>query len=120
MIECQGGKEIVLTGINLAARGCKNTKHPEESQFSLLLEEILKQTSIPRIRISSIGPEYLNDHFFELASEERIMPHFHFSIQSFSDKVLKDMKRNYSAQQLEEVLTKTRKIKRPHQELISI
>ena len=120
MIECQWGKEIVLTGINLAARGCKNTKHPEESQFAVLLEEILKQTSIPRIRISSIGPEYLNDHFFELASEERIMPHFHFSIQSFSDKVLKDMKRNYSAQQLEEVLTKTRNIKRPHQELISL
>lgn len=53
-IELQGGKEIVLTGINLAAWGCDNTRNPHESKFSFLLHEILQKTSIPRIRISSI------------------------------------------------------------------
>jgi tRNA A37 methylthiotransferase MiaB len=53
-IEAQGGKEIVLTGINLVARGANSTRNPEESKFPELLEAILKQTSIPRIRISSI------------------------------------------------------------------
>lgn len=119
-IEQQGGKEIVITWINLAARGSSNTRVPEESKFSELLEEIIKQTTIPRIRISSIGPEYANDHFFEVVKNERILPHFHYSIQSFSNNVLKNMKRNYSADQLKQVLKKTRQLQRNQAELISI
>jgi threonylcarbamoyladenosine tRNA methylthiotransferase MtaB len=53
-IEANGGKEIVLTGINLMARGASTTKNPAESRFPELLEIILQQTNIPRIRISSI------------------------------------------------------------------
>ncbi|MBU1759001.1 hypothetical protein KKG31_07970 [Patescibacteria group bacterium] len=60
-----------------------------ETKFPMLLREILKQTTIPRIRISSLGPEYLNDEFFEVIENPRILPHFHLSIQSFSDDVLK-------------------------------
>ncbi|GHV27812.1 hypothetical protein FACS1894176_10030 [Bacteroidia bacterium] len=117
-IEAQGGKEIVLTGINLAARGCSNTKKPTETQFPELLEAILRKTTIPRIRISSIGPEYANDHFFEVVKDERILPHFHYSIQSFSDNVLQKMRRGYSAQQLKTILKKTRELHKNH--LISI
>jgi len=119
-IESQDWKEIVLTGINLAAWGCENTRNPHESKFSFLLHEILQKTSIPRIRISSIGPEYLDEQFFELATDERILPHFHFSIQSFSDSVLQQMRRNYSAAHLAEILKKIRSLKRPHAELISL
>jgi threonylcarbamoyladenosine tRNA methylthiotransferase MtaB len=53
-IEIQGGKEIVLTGVNLMARGATHTRNPAESRFSELLEAILQETTIPRIRISSI------------------------------------------------------------------
>ncbi|MDR3168680.1 MAG: radical SAM protein [Candidatus Peribacteria bacterium] len=53
-IEAQGGKEIVLTGVNLMARGASTTRNPTESKFPALLETILQQTHIPRIRISSI------------------------------------------------------------------
>jgi len=70
----------------------------------MLLKEILNQTTIPRIRISSLGPEYLNDEFFEVIRDSRVLPHFHLSIQSFSDAVLKGMKRNYSAEHLKNVL----------------
>ena len=109
-IEAQGGKEIVLTGINLMARGASNTRNPSESQFPELLEAILRETNIPRIRISSIGPEYASDHFFELVQDERILPHFHYSIQSFSDKVLKLMRRNYDSKLLDRVLKQTRQL----------
>jgi len=103
-------KEIVLTWINLAARGCEDSRNPDDSKFSELLKIILKETSIERIRISSLGPEYLDDDFFEVIGNTRFLPHFHFSVQSFSDNVLSRMKRNYDSRLLDEKLTKIKKI----------
>ncbi len=117
-IEAQWWKEIVITWINLAARWCSNSTKPEETKFPYLLREILKQTTISRIRISSMWPEYANDEFFEVVSDERILPHFHYSIQSFSDNVLQNMWRHYSADELKTVLKKTRNLKKKN--LISI
>ena len=117
-IESQWWKEIVITWINLAARWCSNSTKPEETQFPRLLRETLKQTKLPRLRNSSIWPEYANDEFFDVIEDERILPHFHYSIQSFSDSVLKDMWRHYSAVQLKNVLIKTRNLKKAN--LISI
>jgi len=117
-IESQWWKEIVITWINLAARWCSNSTKPEETKFPYLLREILNQTSIPRIRISSMWPEYANDEFFEVVSDERILPHFHYSIQSFSNNVLQNMWRHYSADELKTVLKKTRNLKKKN--LISI
>jgi threonylcarbamoyladenosine tRNA methylthiotransferase MtaB len=101
-----GGKEIVLTWINLAARWCENTNKIEQSKFTYLLQEILNQTAIPRIRISSIWPEYLDEPFFELIKDPRIMPHFHLSIQHFADTILKSMNRNYDSNHLDKILKK--------------
>lgn len=113
-------KEIVITGVNLAAWGCSNTKKPEESQFSELLQYILDETKIERIRISSLWPEFLDEKFFEVVKNPRFLPHFHFSIQSFSDNVLKAMNRNYDSQRLDYVLTKIRNLDRPDKDQISI
>ena len=114
------GKEIVITWVNLAARGCSNTKKPEESQFSELLQYILDETKIERIRISSLWPEFLDEKFFEVVKDQRFLPHFHFSIQSFSDNVLKAMNRNYDSERLDYVLTKIRNLDRPDKDQISI
>lgn len=119
-IEAEGGKEIVLTGINLAAWGASNTRNAKESRFNELLEAILEQTTIPRIRISSLDPQYLDDRFFELMNNPRLCPHFHLSIQSFSDTVLKLMNRAYDSKKLDEVLKKLRNLNRPDAELVSI
>ncbi len=100
------GKEIVLTWVNIAARWCTNTTKIEESRFTELLQYILDKTPIPRIRISSLWPEYLDDDFFIIIENPRILPHFHLSIQSFSDAVLKRMRRNYDGKRLDVVLTK--------------
>ncbi len=115
-----GGKEIVLTGINLAARWSKSTRNPQESRFSELLEAIIKKTDVMRIRISSLGPEFLDDRFFEIIRNPRFMSHFHFSIQSFSDNILKLMNRNYDSDLLDSVLTRIRNLDRADKEFISI
>lgn len=119
-IEKEGWQEIVITWINLAARWSQNTRNADESRLPELLRAILEQTSIPRIRISSIDPQYLTDEFFEIVKNPRFVPHFHFSIQSFSDKVLKLMNRGYLSDKLDEVLTKIRNLDRPDRDQISI
>ncbi len=114
------GKEIVLTWVNLAWYWSNNTRLPANSQFNNLLKSILNNTGIQRIRISSLWPEFLNDEFFEIICNPRIMPHFHLSIQSFSDDVLQGMKRNYDSRQLDYVLSKFRNLKRLDFDTVSI
>ena len=111
-IEEHWGKEIVLTGVNIAAWWCSNSTKANESKFAELLQYMLDHTTIPRIRLSSLGPEYLNDDFFRVIQDERILPHFHLSIQSFSDWVLQRMRRNYTSKDLICVLTKFRALKK--------
>jgi len=111
-------KEIVLTGINLAAWWCKNSTNPQESKFTELLKQIIDQTEIPRIRISSLWPEYINDDFFQIIQNPRFMPHFHLSIQSFSDSVLQNMKRNYDSQLLDHIIQQFHK--HPSQDKLSL
>ena len=110
--ETQGWKEVVLTGVNLSAWGLESTNDIHSSRFAELLTYILDHTSIPRIRISSLGPEFINDDVFEVLENERIYPHFHYSIQSGSSKVLKSMSRHYDWDFMKKLLEKTRNIKR--------
>jgi threonylcarbamoyladenosine tRNA methylthiotransferase MtaB len=116
----QGGQEIVLTWVNLASRWTPHTRKPKENRFSDLLEAILQRTRIARIRISSLGPEFLDDRFFELMEDSRFLPHFHVSIQHFDDTVLKRMNRNYDGAVLDRVLMGLRNLDRPDREFISI
>ena len=105
----EGYNEIVLTGINIGAYGASSTKKPEESKFAELLEEILNKTDIPRIRLSSLGPEYFSDGLFDALKNPRICRHIHLSIQSGSNSVLKRMRRNYNVKKLEEIIKKLKK-----------
>ncbi len=107
----QGIKEIVLTGINLAAWGCDDTNQPEQSKFDQLIEQILNETSISRIRLSSLGPEYINDRFFDLFSDERLCDYLHLSVQSGSNTVLKRMQRNHGTDEIINIGEKARKVR---------
>ncbi len=113
-------KEIVITWINLAARWATDTKNPQENKFAELLKNIIDNTKIERIRISSLWPEFLNDKFFEIIKNPRFLPHFHVSIQSFSDKILKSMNRNYDSKLLDDIITKLKNLDRPDKNQISI
>lgn len=113
-------KEVVLTWVNVSAWWASNTRNSKESKFSHLLRDILNYTNIPRIRISSISPEFLDDYFFDVIENKRIMPFFHFSVQSFSDKVLKNMNRNYTSCELIEKIETIRSLKRDDKDLINL
>ena len=87
----EGGKEIVLTGVNIGDFG----KTTGETFFDLVkaLDEV---EGIERSRISSIEPNLLTDEIIEFVSHSRrFMPHFHIPLQSGSDDVLKLMRRRY-------------------------
>lgn len=88
----KGGKEIVITGVNIGTFG----KDHGENFFSLI-KELDRIEGIERYRISSIEPNLLTDEILEwIAKESRaFMPHFHIPLQSGSDKVLKLMNRRY-------------------------
>ena len=88
----EGGKEIVITGVNIGDFG-KNTGETLED----LLRQLDKVEGIKRFRISSIEPNLLTDSIIEwIASESRAyMPHFHIPLQSGSDAVLRKMNRRY-------------------------
>lgn len=88
----KGGKEIVITGVNIGTFG---KDHGED--FFSLIKALDKIEGIERFRISSIEPNLLTDEILEwIAVESRaFMPHFHIPLQSGSDKVLKLMNRRY-------------------------
>ncbi|NDK08639.1 radical SAM protein [Candidatus Gracilibacteria bacterium] len=115
-----GGKEVVLTGINLGAWGLKSTNDLSGSKLSELIEAILNETKIRRIRISSLGPEFVDLKLLKLFENKRIYPHFHYSLQSGSTKILKSMNRHYDADYLKNMLEDTRNIKREDNVEISI
>ncbi len=90
-VAAEGGKEIVLTGVNIGDFG----KGRDDSFFDLIkaLDEV---DGIERYRISSIEPNLLTDEIIDwVASSRRFMPHFHVPLQAGSDEVLKLMRRRY-------------------------
>lgn len=114
------GKEIVLTWVNLWAWGLASTNDLSWSKLSELIESILNETKIRRIRISSLGPEFVDDKLLKLFENKRIYPHFHYSLQSWSDTILKSMHRHYDSKYMKDMLEKTMNIKREDNVSVSI
>ena len=85
-----GGKEIVLAGVNLGAWGLD--LEPAE-ELADLVEFLLRESDIPRIRLSSLESWNLSDRFLRLWEDRRMCPHFHLPLQSGSASVLKRMAR---------------------------
>lgn len=110
--ELQGGKEVVLTWVNLTAWGLDSTNDVWQSRFAELLKTLLEKTEIPRIRISSLWPEFVTDEVLELLKNTRIYPHFHYSVQSGSSSILKSMHRHYDWEYMRKLLEKTKNLKR--------
>lgn len=89
----EGGKEIVLTGVNIGDFGA--TTHESFLDLVKALDGVEK---IKRYRISSLEPDLLSDDLIEYCAHSRaFMPHFHIPLQSGSDAVLKLMHRRYDS-----------------------
>lgn len=90
-VAAEGGKEIVITGVNIGDFG-----HTTGETFFDLVRELDKVEGIERYRISSIEPNLLTDEIIEHVAQSRaFMPHFHIPLQSGSDEVLRLMHRKY-------------------------
>lgn len=88
----EGGKEIVLTGVNIGDFG-----QTTGEKFIDLVKTLDGVEGIQRFRISSIEPDLISDELIEYCAASRaFMPHFHIPLQSGSDEVLKLMHRRYS------------------------
>lgn len=100
-IAAQGGKEIVLTGINLGdfrepvAEADTGTGR-KNGRFQELIRELDLVEGIERFRISSIEPNLLSNEIVEFVSNsKKFMPHFHIPLQSGSNRILGLMRRRY-------------------------
>ena len=89
----RGFKEVVLTGVDLTSWGADL---PATPRLGDLVRRILKLTSIPRLRISSIDSIEADPALVAtIATEPRLMPHLHLSLQAGDDLILKRMKRRH-------------------------
>jgi len=92
-LERSGYKEIVLSGINLGSYG-RDLDH--RITFLSLLERLLNETAIARLRISSIEPMDVSPSLIKLAAgEPRLAQHFHIPLQSGCSRILRLMNRRY-------------------------
>ena len=102
----EGGKEIVLTGVNIGDFG-KTTGE----QFVDLVKALDGVEGISRYRISSLEPDLLSDELISYCAVSRaFMPHFHIPLQSGSDTVLKLMHRHYDAQLFADKIHKVKEL----------
>lgn len=100
----QDVQEIVLTGVHIG-----------DYEFGLenLIEEILAQTKVQRLRLTSLEPIEVTPRLLDLFSDKRLCPHFHMSIQSASTTILQRMKRKYTSKEVSDSLIQIQQ-KVPH------
>jgi threonylcarbamoyladenosine tRNA methylthiotransferase MtaB len=109
-----GTQEIVLTGVHLGSwgqdlstglkAGLADSKHLRH-----LIKQILDETDVPRLRLSSLEPWDLDEEFFSLWSSTRLMTHLHLPLQSGSTATLKRMLRKTSPESFRQLVDSARK-----------
>ena len=91
-----GTREIVLTGIETGSYGADFT---EKYDLGDLIAELDRRSSCERIRLGSLAPELIGEKFIAKVKDTKILaPHFHLSMQSGSDAILRGMKRRYNTE----------------------
>ncbi|UTC61272.1 tRNA (N(6)-L-threonylcarbamoyladenosine(37)-C(2))-methylthiotransferase MtaB [Treponema sp. OMZ 787] len=105
-IEKNGSSEVVLSGVNLS-------QYRDETYggFANLLAMLLENTKKIRLRISSMYPECVDEDILKIVEDKRICPHFHLSVQSGSDKILRAMNRPYREADIRRAVDNLRKVK---------
>ncbi|MDO8716421.1 MAG: tRNA (N(6)-L-threonylcarbamoyladenosine(37)-C(2))-methylthiotransferase MtaB [Dehalococcoidales bacterium] len=93
----EGYQEVILTGTEIGA-------YYGGLSFTGLLGRILTETSVPRLRLSSLQPQEISSELLELWRDSRLCPHFHLSLQSGSNRILRRMRRAYSSEDYERIV----------------
>jgi threonylcarbamoyladenosine tRNA methylthiotransferase MtaB len=98
-----GTKEIVLTGVHLGSWGYDFNLHLRD-----LIQLILRETDVPRLRLSSLEPWDLDADFFSLWEDHRLMHHLHLPLQSGCESTLRRMARKTTPQSFRELVVAAR------------
>lgn len=103
-----GYRELVLTGVDICSYG---GEIPDQPGLGALVRRLLREfPDLPRLRLTSLDPAAIDDELLDLiALEDRLMPHFHLSVQAGDDMVLRRMKRRHTR---DEVLALARQLRR--------
>ena len=99
----QGIREIVLTGVHVGGYGSDI-----DTSLMVLVQRLLAETDMPRIRFASVEPWDLPDEFFSLFDNTRLMPHMHLPLQSGADSVLRRMSRRCKVADFSALVTQAR------------
>lgn len=98
----KGAREIVFTGVNMSRY------RDGATDFTKLLASVLELQGDFRVRLSSLEPELLEEAFLELLSHPKMCPHLHLCLQSASERVLLQMRREYRFEEYEALATAIR------------
>ncbi|MDC7224338.1 MAG: tRNA (N(6)-L-threonylcarbamoyladenosine(37)-C(2))-methylthiotransferase MtaB [Spirochaetales bacterium] len=93
-LEEKGFAEVTLTGVNI------DSYRSDKKDLAALLALLLEKTDSIRLRLSSLDPDTFTPELARVVSHERVCPYFHLSVQSGSDRVLREMDRSYGAQEV--------------------
>jgi threonylcarbamoyladenosine tRNA methylthiotransferase MtaB len=93
-----GYREVVLTGTKVGSYG------EDHADLADLVRQILCDTGIERLRLSSLQPSEISSALLSLWRDERLCQHFHLALQSGSESVLQRMRRSYSLNQYQRTL----------------
>ena len=105
-----GYREVVLTGVDIADYGKDLIP---KTTFSNLVKRILKLVpELEQLRLSSIDCAEIDDEFWDVLPDKRLMPHFHISLQAGNNLILKRMKRRHSREMAIEFCNKILSIRR--------
>jgi threonylcarbamoyladenosine tRNA methylthiotransferase MtaB len=102
-LHAEGVQEVVLAGVHLGGYGSDLGK-----DLKTLVAAVLKETTIPRIRLGSLEPWELPDGFWDLFTDPRLMPHLHLPLQSGADSVLRRMSRRCRTGEFHELVAQAR------------
>jgi threonylcarbamoyladenosine tRNA methylthiotransferase MtaB len=106
----QGYNELVFTGVDVTAYGPDLPGQPSFAQ--MIRRSLALVPELKRLRLSSIDVAEIDEDLFDLmAYEERIMPHFHISLQAGDNMILKRMKRRHNREQVIEYCNRLRDLR---------
>jgi threonylcarbamoyladenosine tRNA methylthiotransferase MtaB len=104
--EAEGVQEVVITGTQLGAYG--RDFDPERYGPAAVIRTLLAETTVPRVRFSSLQPQDISPELLALWEDPRLCRHFHLALQSGSGAVLRRMRRRYTKDQFTEALASIR------------
>tara|TARA_B100000315_G_C14574003_1_gene587010 strand:- start:571 stop:1824 length:1254 start_codon:yes stop_codon:yes gene_type:complete len=106
----QGYQEVVFTGVDISSYGGDLPGSPSLGQMTQRL--LAAAPDLQRLRLSSLDPAVIDDELMDLiATEPRLMPHLHLSVQAGSDLILKRMKRRHNRQDVIDLCTRIRRLR---------